>query len=248
MIRCNTEIRFYGLRRSGNHAIINWLIPMLGGVVCHINDAQLPLRFYKGPKPLRRFAGDPSSTIISYENVDLTKDTNQFDVRSEERRFIMLLRDPYNLAASLLQNQYALEVSNFRVPMYNIKKEWKQYAREFLSHTNYLPTNTVKINFTKWFTDEDYRILIATELGLEYDDVGLNKVSGYGGGSSFDSTKLDGEAQKMDLLNRWKHIEGEGIHERFAKLIDDSELAELSYEIFGPIMEEEKDENNCCFS
>lgn len=228
-IDCALIIHLYGLRRSGNHAIINWLIPMADGLACHINDAQLPYRIYNSKNiMLKQQDVDPGKinvTIINYENRNLAKfDPPKFKICADKVEHILLLRDPYNTAASLLKNQYVLEHSNFRVPMYNIAQQWIQYAKEYFGLTQHLPESTIKIGFRQWLTDAEFRKSIADHLGLEYNDEGLNKLSDYGGGSSFDGMNYDGRTQEMDLFNRCKEF---AENPRYIKMVNNRNMHKL---------------------
>lgn len=230
-VECDTEIRFWGLRRSGNHGVINWIKGHYS-TVCHINDANSVARYFKNLKrckPLKKV----DVTIISYENYLLNEPLPQFkEVISNNKLYVLLLRDPFNLYASMINNQRVVKNLNFRVPIYNIKKFWAMYAKEFLGETQYLPQNTIKINFNRWFSDIGYRRGLSKKIGRVFSDGGLNLVSGYGGGSSFDLMKYNNSAQKMDVLNRWKLYKND---KNFLELYNNKSIRKLSRAIFGDL-------------
>ena len=55
-------------------------------------------------------------------------------------------------------------------------------------------------------------------------------VSSYGGGSSFEQQNFTGNAQQMDVTNRWKLFLD---NDEFLKLIKNDELLHYSEKIFG---------------
>ncbi len=71
---------------------------------------------------------------------------------------------------------------------------------------------------------------ISAALNLEFSDAGLNYVSSYGGGSSFEKQNFTGNAQQMDVTNRWKLFLD---NDEFLKLIKNDELLHYSEKIFG---------------
>jgi hypothetical protein len=85
-------------------------------------------------------------------------------------------------------------------------QRWLAYAREFIGETNFIP-NKVCVSYDHWFTDKKYRKKISKQLGLKFSDSGLQGISLAGNGSSFNMMRLDGKAQKMDVLNRWRAVE-----------------------------------------
>jgi hypothetical protein len=113
---------------------------------------------------------------------------------------------------------------------------WIEYAKEFLEETSYLSNNKVVINYNLWFSDISYRQKISAALNLEFSDAGLNYVSSYGGGSSFEQQNFTGNAQQMDVTNRWKLFLD---NDEFLKLIKNDELLHYSEKIFGKLPDTE---------
>ena len=106
---------------------------------------------------------------------------------------------------------------------------WKSYAREFLGETKFLTHNKLCINFNKWHHSSLYRKEIAESLNLEFTDAGRERIKGYGGGSSFDGRKYDGQASQLKVLNRWQLFE----HlDSFWQLFKDKELLHYTERIF----------------
>lgn len=115
-------IRIVGLKRSGNHAIINWIRKQQAGTVWYLNNLrpqQNPYRYldehYPFDKWKKEAKGDLTEKdclIYSYENCELSKIT---DPDFEEKRElylgksateydVLILRDPFNMLASMLHN------------------------------------------------------------------------------------------------------------------------------------------------
>ncbi|MGD1909052.1 MAG: hypothetical protein ACFB0C_24115 [Leptolyngbyaceae cyanobacterium] len=237
-------IRFAGIQRSGNHALINWIIAQESSKTCFINGV------YPGINPWEKNWGisypnfpywprqrDQAGALVSkdlmicsYENRTLEtisndqKELAKYIGRSRETYNTLILRDPYNTFASYLK---------FNKPItQDFIELWKTYAREFLGITNFMTSPKVVINFNAWFSDQVYRHELAKNLGLTFTDRGLSEVSHHGGGSSFDGQRFRGEPKKMNVLTRFHYYLN---NPEFQAIFDsDSELRHLSEQIFGP--------------
>ncbi|MEC4893037.1 MAG: hypothetical protein SAL07_12640 [Oscillatoria sp. PMC 1051.18] len=250
-----TEIRIVGLRRTGNHAIINWLREQATGVVWHLNNvAPLtnPFRykcenlqdyFPQYEQAIARYRSQAKGDFVakdwllySYEDYALEQITkSQFERKhdlylgkSAIRYDLLILRDPFNLFASRLKNNY-LTVST---PPKTLVEMWLDYAQEFVGETNYLTNHKICLNYNRWTIDVDYRQQIAEKLGLKFSDAGIDRVGSWGGGSSFEGQEFDGQATKMDILNRWKHFQADP---KYLQLVNNRKLYDYSQRIFGSI-------------
>ena len=145
----------------------------------------------------------------------------------EASRHIIVLRDPYNWFASWLVaiRKWAAQ-SSIDESKPQLIEIWKVHAREYLKDQNEI----MFILFNLWCKHPGYRRLIAKELGMGLKDNQCHFVSGEGGGSSWHDTQFDGESYKMDVLNRWKLMDGD---EEYRNLMLDPELSDLCKEIFG---------------
>ncbi|MCP2728013.1 hypothetical protein [Limnofasciculus baicalensis] len=238
------EIRVAGLRRSGNHAIINWVRKQHTGEVWHLNNvvaSENPYRFLYQHYPedhLRREAlGDfvkKDCLIYSYEDYSLEQIADQefekkhdlYLGKSRIRYDLLILRDPFNLLASRIKKNY-IKVKGQHQTMIDI---WIAYAKEYLGETDYLKNNKVCVNYNQWFVNIDYRKQLASQLKFQFSDTGINQVKGQGGGSSFQGKELDGDATKMDVLNRYKKFENDP---NYQELLKNEELLDYSRKIFG---------------
>ncbi|NET27750.1 hypothetical protein [Okeania sp. SIO1I7] len=252
------EIRIIGMRRTGNHAIINWIQNQHTGKVEFWNnlkvDRNADRQRYENLKDNYPFV-EKDCFIRSYEDYDLKKIKNwRFESKhdlyfgkSALRYDVLILRDPFNLFASRLKHRLnienrenSLEISsvygnNFllvRSLHQTLGDLWVNYAKEYLGETNYLGHNKICINYNQWFTDVDYRKQIADKLQMKFSDEGINQVSGVGRGSSFEGVNFDGNANSMDVLNRWQKVSN---NPRYHELFSNQEIFKYSEKIFGYI-------------
>jgi len=127
------EIRFVGLQRSGNHAIINWIYCQCSEPRCHLNWVKVdqnPFYCFQRRATVREFQKDfftkfninaekigmfskKNLFMFSYEDEHLEKIVSEkFEKnremwigRSKKRYDLLLLRDPFNLFASRLKKE-----------------------------------------------------------------------------------------------------------------------------------------------
>ena len=239
------EIRFIGLRRSGNHALISWIKAQEKN--CYFLNTILagmsPFRQKHLHFPNKGFRDEawgnfkPKECFIySYEDHSLAQITKpeyekKHDLyigKTKTRYDVLLLRDPFNLIASRFKKGY-LDV---RSPDISLADMWIEYAREFVGETEYLTHNKVVINYNQWFSDTNYRQAIADKLDIDFSDAGINYVSSYGGGSSFEAQDLSGNAQDMKVLKRWEAFSD---NSEFRALLNNKTLLHYSDKIFGII-------------
>lgn len=248
------EIRIVGLRRSGNHAITNWLEKQERGSIGYINNApcdknpyqhfyERHLSYNKYPKKIRQLKLQSRGKftkydclLYSHEDYSLEQVTNpefaeKHDIylgKSREKYDILIIRDPFNLLASRLKSN----MMDVKAPNQTVINLWIAYAREYLGETQYLKNHKVCINYNRWTMDVDYRRQLAGKLKLEFSDAGINEVKAQGGGSSFEGKAFDGQAGKMDVHNRWKYYAEDPL---YRQLLNNRELLEYSERIFGHI-------------
>lgn len=253
------EIRIAGLRRTGNHAILSWIQAQEKeqnkGEVYHLNNVMAnenPYRYkyqnlcYHFPQhqwAIEQFKHQKTGNlthryclIYSYEDYALEevfshKFEQKHDLylgKTKDRYDLLIIRDPFNLLASRLKNDFLSVKSRH----FNFVELWIDYAKEYLGETNYLQHNKVCLNYNLWVSNIDYRQEIASKLKIKFTDAGINKVHGCGGGSSFDGRELDGQANKMDVNNRWKHYLEDPV---YRQLINNEQILEYSHRIFGYI-------------
>ncbi|MFL5897100.1 MAG: hypothetical protein ACJ76D_01340 [Solirubrobacterales bacterium] len=247
-----TEIRVIGMSRSGNHAIVNWILAQAPGRTCFLNCAEPGWSPFVSARPrtpelpgwralYEGFEIDAEGDgrlsrkdllIHSYEDTFLgpfkkPENEGRHDewVGTSRRRVdLLILRDPRNLFASRLASGYGWLEDEL------VARVWSQHAREFLGRRRNLRQERLMVSYNEWVTSVEYRREVAAALGLEFDDRGAHKVPAAAGGSSFDGTAYDGRAEEMPVLRRWHRFVGD---ERFHRMLT-PEVLELSDRIFGP--------------
>lgn len=244
MIVNDIEMIFLGLRRSGNHAVINWLAGHFDVPVWFVNNIDSfdnptvrqrdwpgmyfkPL--YNSPVGVGNFWNMKKGILFhSYEDIDLNNlnfESNRSVVGESSKFFVVLIvRDPFNLFASRLTKYYTGSIITATPSDMQL---WKQHAREAVGIRNTLP-NKVVVNFDRWVISETYRRQIETELGLGISDAWMDKMAGIG--SSFDAG-MDRDARKLSLSDRWKK---QLDNPSFLCLID-TEVIELHKTLFGDV-------------
>lgn len=241
-----TEIRFIGLRRSGNHAILSWIMKQLPQKPYFLNNVAAgmsPLRFYHWHFPDKGYRGEAwgnfskkDCLIHSYEDYSLREISNRYShlrhdfwVGKTARSYdVLVLRDPFNLLASRLKKQYM----DVKTPGASVVSLWLEHAKEYVGESSILRNTKVTINYNAWCKSLEYRQEISKNLNLTFSDAGFGYVSSYGGGSSFDGQSFQGDANKMDIENRWRAFQAD---EAFCTLVQNDELLHYSNLIFGEI-------------
>jgi hypothetical protein len=200
----------YALRRSGCHAILNWIFNQLDQPVLFFNNA-LP---HQDPLWRMRSSGDlqnivdcepyyheriPRTKIIDrdekyistlYEDFTELSDgvvANVGWIRPERVERIMIFRDFHNWMASRVRWTLHRKMK-MDEPLFIWR--WKMYAHHFL-YTDDL----VKIYHGLWMTNPSYRKSILDELGLNLVNDDISHVPNFGGGSSFSPVSYGAKAR-----------------------------------------------------
>ncbi len=252
------EICIVGMRRSGNHAVLNWIRAQQPGEVCLLNNVAAganPYR-YKSDNLLRyhpehhrqaelyRQQGNGElikrdCLIYSYEDWSLEqiatprfeRDRDLYLGKSAKQFDLLVLRDPFNLFASRLKRNFVATKSK-KLPMVEL---WLEYAKEFVGESRYLKRHRVCVNYNRWFADIDYRRELADQLEIPFSDADLETVSAFGGGSSFEGTG-DGvgeQARALDVTNRWRKFADDPA---FQQLFESEAVWHYATQIFGEIL------------
>ncbi|NOZ87056.1 MAG: glycosyltransferase [Deltaproteobacteria bacterium] len=233
-----------GMKRSGHHAILNWICGQYEKPIVHMNDClfgeggelapnrkqMYPINYHNGAN------AQTSAKIYSMEDLDIwgTIDSRLKRIMDDflkAGRLVLVVRDPYNQFASDIKgsrrsaNNYE-QLRKF-YPVEEKVRLWKAYAKEALGSGVFDPNKLIIVVYNRWFKERDYRRELALKVGLQFSDAGFNKISLHGGGSSFDGVNVR-DTSKMDVLNRWKYYAG---YEFFRKLFD-PEMVRLAAELF----------------
>ncbi|MCC5669480.1 hypothetical protein LC653_38030 [Nostoc sp. CHAB 5784] len=202
-------ILLFGIRRSGNHALIEWLKGHFDpNAVLFLNSAE-PSLFRTtaqdlsvdactyGAVPIKEHQ---TCLIVSYENCDPRLYPLIYNSGIAHRTdALLLLRDFPNTAASITRAAHDQPAFGYRYRIRDFPALWCIYAKLIMSRApGFYP-----VLYNDWFKSSDMRFHLESALGLQQSDAGLNQVSLFGQGSSFDAITYDGNAQGMDVLNRW---------------------------------------------
>ncbi len=244
------EIRVVGLRRSGNHAIINWIRNQQTGKVCHLNNIRPdknPYRnlylHYQTEKLKQESIGNfsPKDCLIySYEDYPLEaiataeweKKHDLYVGKSSKKYDILIIRDPLNLLAS----RFKRNLMNTKANDWSVVDLWVAYAKEYLGETNYLSENKICINYNRWFSEVKYRQYLALQLNFKFSDYGFRQVKIEGGGISFDGRKFNSSVRPINVLNRWQHFVD---NREYRQLLNNRQLQEYCEKIFDYVPDTE---------
>jgi hypothetical protein len=160
-------ILLYGQRRSGNHFLISIILQQFQRWV-HINDVKLSYKEYITYKNTtttlgridRRYTGfnGVDCVLISMEDKEidyneLAKFSSEDDVHS-----IMLLRNPYNMAASIWEySRKNLSITSKSISL------WKIYANQYISDIQI----NLKVLYDKLVVDQNYVSECLFNLGIK---------------------------------------------------------------------------------
>jgi hypothetical protein len=252
------ELRVIGLSRSGNHAIINWILNQAKGRTCFLNCAEGKTNPFVSARPLHHglpYAANYSKFNLEQEQAGafITKDLlihsyedsflgyvchpvfeqhhDQWVGKSSQRYDVLILRDPFNLFASRKRAGDALA----GVTPATAIRIWMQHAREFMGPPRYLNQTRILINYNRWATERCYRQKLAMQLGVDFTDAGINTVPATAGGSSFDGSRYNGAARQMKTLERWKVYRDDPSYWQLLR----PEVLDYALQLFSPLPSEE---------
>jgi predicted O-methyltransferase YrrM len=245
------QICLSGMSRSGNHAILNWIASQFNGRVefrnnvSHTGTAKfigdpassgLPKRLWRLPDQPKHISGEPRLFLYSRENESNPTAELLDGIQSSTSTRIVILRDPFNLLASIFEyfNVYKRIWFNEgwvkrddMIKLFAVK--WLEYADSYENNRDITP-----ISYNRWVCDEGYRDDVATSLNVDFrTDKSMLSVPRNGGGSSFDKSKLNGSGVDMKVLTRWNKYKFD--KDYVDTLKSNPELLEVSNRIFGEI-------------
>lgn len=212
---------FHGMKRSGNHAVIDWLLQQMR---CAFVNNAIPLgpilrgRPFPAPAAFAAWlAGQEIANeaevrnrlLVSLEDHDLSVSPFEYEGLNLQR--VLLVRQPEHLFSSRLRKAWRVNMPAYTrdyegVVMQRAIGIWKQHARCYLSGDDAFPER-IAILFDAWVSDPGYRAAVSGALDLEFDDAGFGGVADFGGGSSFDGTRYHGRGYEMNVLDRVSQLE-----------------------------------------
>lgn len=241
------------MSRSGNHAVINWILSQAAGRTCFLNCAEPGTSPFESARPL---SSDQPGHLANFDDFDLEAERrgrlSRKDVlvhsyedtflgplgkpaneallaaavgTSARRIDLLILRDPRNLFASRLASGYGWLDDEL------VTRVWCQHAREYLGLRRNLRQERLMLSYNAWATSADYRRRVSAALGMRFDDRAAHLVPPVAGGSSFDGTAYDGRAEDMPVLTRWHAFRGDP---RFERLVT-ADVLKLADRAFPPL-------------
>lgn len=209
-------LRVYGMRRSGNHALIDWIMRNTRGGALFLNNCK-PLRdpvatsngitVYKDgaqlspPEGVSKIAaaGDTPLALVSYE--DRIPPLERQPLYAASEICVIIYRSFLHWAASLLRKIQ-------RNPGYGPLERMRVMMNALATYGTMLDRvqddDVVPLLYDRWNADDSYRNDMVSRLGLPGRDLDKGKVQTYGGGSSFqgkfaavDTLETDQRATQM---------------------------------------------------
>ena len=208
-----------GLQRSGNHAIISWLIAQFsGGSSLFFNNVKHDCNdpFASADKIT---SGESDKPLLTSDLRDKFWDLIVYSYENDTRKmesdvsFLESAHDPKweNTKTRFLEvSEYSYDVIILRDPFNffasrlvkksdltgekNDKKvvaDWKELASEAMKWIALDRPNKIVILYNFWFSDKFYRKRICALMGGRFTDRTLNFVPPTGGGSSFDASNFN---------------------------------------------------------
>lgn len=222
-------LRMFGMRRSGNHAIANWLQRNApSGHSVFLNNCKPhtdPFRTFRSIEvdgkisPHRRArkrlpsvagcAEDGALLLISYEDVTpamfapVQAVSGPFD-ETLLTGDVLIYRSFLNWAASLLKKMQGND-------SYSLLRR-NAILLQAIDHYGVLLQQVEEadelgftcICYDQWVRSEKYREMILAQLDLTVRDNSLGQVQGYGGGSSFQKQAIS--ADELETNRRWQEM------------------------------------------
>lgn len=214
----------FGMRRSGNHAIIDWLMR-------NAPDAATGGVFYNnckfGKNPQRAYGSldiyDATRAVLPHKDIgDAARiakaGANPMAIVSYEDRMPQPAGQPQRASGGMADGDFTHQIIIYRSflnwsasLLAKIKKNAGFGATDrmrimMLAFATYvqgldrIADDVTAICYDDWMTSEDYRAGILTKLGLPQRDLSRGKVQRYGGGSSFQKETTD--VDKLDSVAR----------------------------------------------
>jgi hypothetical protein len=201
------SFRVFGMRRAGNHAVINWMQRnTVGSGAIFVNNCKYGQHPFKSPgsvevngtrvpnKPekLTKAGGSPM-VILSYEDT-MPRDNKPATegLRADEIDVELLIHRSFsNWMASLLTKLRQNDLFTAAQRMTILLRALGSYADGLAMVQS---GGLLGVSYDAWVSDEAYRTSLIATLGLTATDNTLGAVQPYGQGSSFQTDATEGTA------------------------------------------------------
>ena len=218
-----------GMRRSGIHAVVEWLLSGLEAPHIVLNNVRLDRISPKEKdttfsEDYQDSTNEDEHVVAIYEDkrlpdVNRSPLVRQMSQGFDQVRRLVIIRDPYNLTASRLHR--TRRGSRDTRPE-RVTRLWPSHAQAGLVWTRCI--------YNQWFIDDAYRRELANKLKLLSCPPYPEHVARAGRGSSFDGLKYDGNAAQMAVLDRWRAFTDDP---QYRRIVDRPTLAHLSEAVCG---------------
>ena len=255
-------IRVAGMKRNGNHGIVNWLLAQHSGnaVFCNAVNGNETVRTFRSD-PIEAFAHnrdlnkveltsacDKALLVLTFEDhpvggVIEPQATEYYEswighhVRQEVN--MTILRDPFNYFASRIQGElngtYPLECWGdcfSRGDDLKLWAKWKSYAKRFIEFAERSPPRFIAVSYNHWTMSLGYREWLCRQLELELQNDEERKVVTGWGAGS--SFDKGVWQDPATYMNRWRAY---AEHPSLFLAANDEELVLLARTIFGSVLD-----------
>lgn len=211
-------LRVFGMRRSGNHAVINWLARNApGGRSLFFNNCAVgrhPFETFRAveidgrrrpgsagddPAQFARRAGDGAALIFSYEDVmPNEKRKRPVSAGIDEGAIdadVIVARSFLNWAASLMRKVQGNPAFSAPRRAAIVLKALETYSKmlDLVMAEAAAEPGLVTIRYDDWLRAPEYRVATLRRLNFERRDDSLGEVQRYGNGSSFQAGAASGD-------------------------------------------------------
>jgi hypothetical protein len=234
------------MKRSGNHALINWIMAQssfhlvnnfipVGPMLRDNLPMPAPLDLPGWMEYILHSRQEPIVPTDTFSGIYVTVEDHLPDIRIFQNTEgipitnLLVVRNARNLFSSRIRKAAKTDNHSFMIDIPFIRQRtmevWKAQCRWYLAlEETYAPR--IAVHFDTWFSDLSYRKKISEILGLSFSDLGLQNVSQEGGGSSFDGSTFDGNATEMKVLAREAMLNASE-KELLDSIFEDDECREL---------------------
>ena len=240
-----TLVLIWGIRRSGNHVVRNWIASQFDKYVNLANiDASDLMDVSKvfgvdRTKELGEVLGldwttgvgehwDILNKVVSFEEHSLSTmglDYEQILGKHDSVKKVVILRDPYNLFASRIKHYNLMSDFGALLDKERATFLWSEYAEFFVGK----PSGVILVSYNRFVSDKGYRQELSEKLGGSFNDSTIDRIDENARGSSFDGMSFDGKASEMRVFDRWKvYKDNKDFRALFTK-----EIRDLAKKIFN---------------